>query len=92
MQYDLMEITLEYCAAWKYTSRAVSLTDEILREREIEAFIGSWQLIPSKGGVFEFTVNDELIFSKKQLDRHAEPGEIRKLLIEKLDALRTVSD
>jgi len=68
------------------------LTDEILGEREIEAFIGAWKLIPSKGGVFELTVNGELLFSKKQLDRHAEPGEIRRLVVEKLDTLRTASD
>jgi selenoprotein W-related protein len=49
-------------------------------------------LIPSKGGVFEFTVNGELLFSKKQLDRHAEPGEIRDLLLEKLETLRSTSD
>ena len=60
------------------------MTDEILREREIEAFIGSWELLPSKGGVFEVTLNGELIFSKKQLGRHAEPGEVRTLIVERL--------
>jgi selenoprotein W-related protein len=64
------------------------LTDEILGEREIEYFIGSWVLIPSAGGVFEFEVNGELLFSKKALGRHAEPGEIRTLLLAKLDHLR----
>jgi selenoprotein W-related protein len=66
------------------------LTDEILGEREIERFIGAWKLIPSKGGVFEFTVNGELLFSKKQMGRHAEPGEIRALLLKKLEAIRPV--
>jgi selenoprotein W-related protein len=64
------------------------LTDEILSEREIEAFIGSWQLLPSKGGVFEVTLNGELIFSKKQLGRHAEPGEVRALIVERLARLQ----
>lgn len=63
-----------------------------MSEREIEAFVGSWKLIPSKGGVFEFTVNGELLFSKKQLGRHAEPGEIRGLLVEKLEALRAATE
>lgn len=63
-----------------------------MNERKIEAFVGSWTLIPSKGGVFEFSVNGELIFSKKELGRHAEPGEIRGLLVEKLGALRAASD
>jgi selT/selW/selH-like putative selenoprotein len=38
------------------------------------------QLIQSAGGVFEVTVDDRLIFSKKKLRRHAEPGEIVKLI------------
>jgi selenoprotein W-related protein len=65
------------------------LTEEILAEREIEAFIKSWTLIPSTGGVFEVMVNGEVIFSKKQLGRHAEPGEVRRLIIERLDTLRS---
>lgn len=68
------------------------MADDILSEREIEAFIKSWQLIPSKGGLFELMVNGELIFSKKQLGRHAEAGEIRDLLVKQLAMLRTASD
>lgn len=37
-------------------------------------------LIPSKGGVFEVTVNNQLYFSKKDLGRHANPGEIVELI------------
>jgi selenoprotein W-related protein len=58
-----------------------------MQEREIEKYIGSWRLIPSKGGVFEVVVNGELIFSKKTLGRHAEPGEVRLLLLSKLDEI-----
>lgn len=41
-----------------------------------------WKLIPSTGGRYEFEVNGELIFSKKQLGRHAEAGEIEGLFAE----------
>jgi selenoprotein W-related protein len=34
------------------------------------------RLIPSSGGVFEVTVDGRLIYSKKALRRHAEPGEV----------------
>jgi selT/selW/selH-like putative selenoprotein len=34
------------------------------------------RLIPSSGGVFEVKVDGDLIFSKKALRRHAEPGEV----------------
>jgi len=54
------------------------MTEELLTE--FEPHIASWKLIPSKGGVFEVTVNGELIFSKKELGRHAEIDEVHKLL------------
>jgi len=38
------------------------------------------RLIQSSGGVFEVTVDGDLIFSKKALRRHAEPGEIVALI------------
>jgi len=37
-------------------------------------------LQPSRGGVFEVTVDGELIFSKKALGRHAGRGEVLRLL------------
>ena len=37
-------------------------------------------MIRSGGGVFEVQADGELVFSKKQLRRHAEPGEIVALL------------
>lgn len=64
------------------------MTDEILSIREIEVHIASWKLVPSKGGVFEFSVNGETLFSKKTLGRHAEPGEIRRLLEARIAALQ----
>jgi len=33
-------------------------------------------MIPSGGGVFEVRVDGDLVFSKKALRRHAEPGEV----------------
>ena len=37
-------------------------------------------MIPSGGGVFEVTLDDALLFSKKRLGRHAQPGEIMRLI------------
>ena len=83
-----MEITVTYCASWNYTSRAVSLADEILGEREIEYFVKYWTMIPSSGGVFDVTVNGQLVFSKKKIGRHAEAGEISAAILAVLDTLR----
>ena len=52
--------------------------DELLKNYEhvIEAIM----LVPSDGGRFEVTVNGQLLYSKLQLHRHAEPGEVLGLV------------
>lgn len=62
--------------------------DSVLKERELEVFIRSWNLLPASGGKFEVTLNGELIFSKKALGRHAEPGEVHALIAAKIAAIR----
>ena len=56
----------------------MSLVDALLKD--YEHLIESVALIPSDGGRFEVSVNGELIFSKLQLKRHAEAGEIVNLI------------
>lgn len=56
----------------------MSLAGDLLKNYEYE--IGSLAVIPSDGGRFEVTVNDDLIYSKLQTKRHAEPGEVLKLV------------
>jgi selenoprotein W-related protein len=34
------------------------------------------RLIPSSGGVFDVKLDGQLVFSKKAIGRHAEPGEV----------------
>ncbi len=36
--------------------------------------------IPSSGGVFDVKVDGVLVFSKKAVGRHAEPGEVVRLI------------
>ncbi len=42
--------------------------------------IESFTFVTGTGGIFDFRVNGELLFSKKALGRHAQPGEIQALL------------
>ncbi|MFN3983446.1 MAG: Rdx family protein [Caldilinea sp.] len=41
-------------------------------------------MIPSSGGKFEVLAGDKVIYSQKATGRHAEPGEVTRLLQEKL--------
>ena len=56
----------------------MSLANDLLKNLEPE--IESVTLIPSKGGRYEVTVNDTLVYSKLQTGRHAEPGEVLGLV------------
>jgi len=51
--------------------RAASLAAEIKQSRGVDA-----TLVPGSGGVFDVVVDGQLIFSKKQLGRFPEPGEV----------------
>ncbi len=51
-------------------------------------YVGSWLLVPGSQGVFDVTVNGDLVFSKHAAGRHAEPGEIRGLILAKLDEIQ----
>ena len=77
-----MEIKLEFCVVWNYTPRAVGTIEDVLEIYGNK--VTSIELIPSGGGVFEFQLNEKLLFSKKELGRHSEDGEILKLIEEEL--------
>ena len=54
--------------------------DELLKH--YEHLIEEIKLIPSDGGKFEVTVNEQLLYSKLSTHRHAAPGEILGLVRE----------
>ena len=76
------KIKIEYCTGWGYLARAVALTRNILTDHTDK--ITDLTLVPSHDGVLEISVNDELVFSKKELDRYPEKREVEALVAEKL--------
>ena len=76
-----MKISIEYCAMWNYLPKASSLEVE-LKNNFPQADVS---LISSGGGVFEISLNGDLIFSKKALNRFPENGEIKKLIMDRLE-------
>ncbi|MDB4777942.1 Rdx family protein [bacterium] len=61
-------------------STASSLAAEIKENFQIES-----EIVKLAGGVFEVYVDDELVFSKKALDRFPNDGEVVGLLQAKLN-------
>jgi selenoprotein W-related protein len=58
------------------------LTVELLKNFEAE--LASVRLVPSDSGRFEVSVEGELVYSKIRTGRHAEPGEIEKLVARRI--------
>lgn len=73
-----MKISIEYCNVWNYLPRAAGLANELLEKYGTN--IDSLTMLPSGGGVYEIMKNDNLIFSKKKLDRFPDDGEIIDLI------------
>lgn len=59
-------------------SKAMDLAEELLGKYKND--ISSLELIPSSGGIFEITMNDNLIFSKKEIGRYPEANEIINMI------------
>jgi selenoprotein W-related protein len=53
------------------------VADDILSN--YQHIIESFTFITGSKGVFDVRVNNRMLFSKKQLGRHAEPGEVLRL-------------
>ena len=56
----------------------MSLMDELLKH--YEHVVETITLVPSDGGKFEVSVNGQLLYSKLETHRHAEPGEVLGLV------------
>lgn len=58
------------------------MADDILTH--YQHIIESFTFIMGTKGAFEFKVNDEMLYSKQTIGRHAEPGEVFELFKEML--------
>ena len=74
-----MKISIEYCSVWNYLPKASSLEQHLKGKYDAEI-----EIISSGGGVFEVTLEDKLIFSKKSLGRFPEHSEIDDLINQSL--------
>ena len=61
---------------------AVGLAARLLEEHA--RTIGSLELVPGTGGVFDVHVDDELVFTKKMLGRYPQPDDVLPLVGDRL--------
>ena len=58
----------------------MSLFNELMQDKAIEAQIETIKIIPASGGKFEIVVNGDLVYSKLATGRHPQSGEVHKLV------------
>ncbi len=75
-------IEIKYCAQCNWLLRAAWLAQELLST--FEEYLGGVTLVPSTGGRFEISLNDNpttiLIWSRKQEGRFPEAKEVKQLV------------
>ena len=77
-------LEIEFCVPCDFRSQALGLAKEAVDQWGDR--LSEIRLVPSTGGRFEVTLDGELVFSKAELDRHAEPGEVSNLIGERIGA------
>ena len=73
-----MTLSIEYCNSWNYLPRASRMAADLLDK--YGNAIEKLTLIPSSGGVYEVMKNDQVIFSKKELNRFPELDELINII------------
>jgi selenoprotein W-related protein len=75
------DVSIEYCVPCSYLPKAVAVVDELMSS--YQHVIGRLTLVTGTKGIFDVRVDDQLIFSKQNIqNRHANPGEIVELFRE----------
>ncbi|NJC94812.1 MAG: SelT/SelW/SelH family protein [Anaerolineae bacterium] len=74
MQIQKHRVTIKYCVPCDYSEHALRVAGELIRN--YQHAISELVFEMSSGGVFEVKVDDEILFSKKEVNRHPEPGEV----------------
>lgn len=77
-----LSVQIEYCNMWNFLPKAISLVDELMDDTNFRYDIDEIKLLPKGGGIFEVTVNDKLIYSKKETGRFPEKNEVVALIKE----------
>lgn len=72
------KIDIKYCSKCRWSLRASWMAQEILSTFEEE--VDGLSLLPGTGGIFEITVNGQLIWSRKEMGGFPEIAELKKLV------------
>ena len=70
-----MKIEIEYWGMWNYQPNAASLAAELKEAYKVES-----TLTAGSGGVFIVTVDEKIVYNKKETGRFPNDGEVTQLI------------
>ena len=79
-------IEITYCTQCRWLLRAAWLAQELLTTFEQD--LASVALNPGSSGIFDITVNQQLVFSRKVAGRFPEAKEVKQLVRDQIDPTR----
>lgn len=79
-------IEITYCTQCRWLLRAAWLAQELLTTFEQD--LASVALKPGSSGIFDITVNQQLVFSRKAAGRFPEAKEVKQLVRDLIDPTR----
>ncbi len=79
-------IEITYCTQCRWLLRAAWLAQELLTTFEQD--LASVALKPGSSGIFDITVNQQLVFSRKVAGRFPEAKEVKQLVRDQIDPTR----
>jgi len=77
LQIQKHRVTIEYCVPCDYSERALRVAGELIQN--YQHAISELVFEMSSGGVLEIKVDGETLFSKKEMKRQPQPGEVFEL-------------
>lgn len=81
-------VEIEYCTQCRWLLRAAWMAQELLTT--FESDLGQVSLVPGTGGIFDVRLNGEMIFSRKQAGRFPESKELKQLIRDRIDPVRSL--
>ncbi len=81
-------LEIEFCTQCRWLLRAAWTAQALLAT--FESDIWRLSLVPGSGGIFEVCLNNETIFSRKQAGRFPESKELKQLVRDRIDPLRSL--